>query len=514
MQVRQLSTSFSTPSRWILALPVVVAMLFCLSAERAQAEVLSWQTDHSASIGTGGAGGTLFLGTGLDGYVDNVVLWLGNSGAANLSATISCYTNPTYTTACPSPEPMGGVRAINAASTPLQTPIGTGNSVIADFSATTTAARTFLPNRYYRVDFSNGAVGTIGIFGVASPDQCIGLCGYVGSPYFILNGNGVSVVSSTETRFISVSPYDEQTVATSTGYSFTGILYVNDEDFEEGMYLRIKYAPNSYSQTSTADPESLFTVLEIPIETAGANFLSTTSPLLEIGRHTMVQEIRVPSTFATILSWFGLQNTYDAGLVIGTTTQFISARMTGYDNLIASTTGALSTYLASSTISMASCNSWVSFSLGDCLALMLIPQSAPIGQALTDFKNGFLTYVPFGYATRLVSIFATSTIVVLPDISYTFPDDEAGIAGMAGTTLTMHLWDSVEEGTPLMDEFVSRGEDPKTAWEIVEVPFTAVIWSLLVLRMVSEILKLGGHEANHAAGRRNYKYANKQNARP
>ena len=72
-----------------------------------------------------------------------------------------------------------------------------------------------------------------------------------------------------------------------------------------------------------------------------------------------------------MLSFFGLSNLYDAGLVYATSTVFVADHLTDYDIFVASTTAAIAAYnsSASTTATLAGCQSFV---IADCLNYIFI----------------------------------------------------------------------------------------------------------------------------------------------
>lgn len=293
-------------------------------------------------------------------------------------------------------------------------------------------------------------------------------------------------VVDTTTRIIDITPANAATIATSTTATIGGEVYINPADYMSGMYYRIKFARYSSSQASVANIEGLYTTFDFPL-VSGLNSLSTTTPITAIGKYTMQSQIRKPSITTTVLSWFGLTNLYDGGKVMEQRSTFIASQLNGFDTFVASTTAAIDTYLASSTISMASCTSWTSFAFSDCLALLFVPQAEPIGSAFEDFKNGFLSYAPIGYITRVAEILSNSATTTLPDVTYTF-DDEFPVEALQGQNFTFSPWEHLfVSGSILNDQLVSRGDDPKNVWEIFEQLITLIVYMTLAFMVLKDL---------------------------
>lgn len=254
---------------------------------------------------------------------------------------------------------------------------------------------------------------------------------FIGSNGTTLNGDyayfddfsGITGITvNNNTRIDITTPYRDEVISTSTAATFGATGFVNADDFEDGMFVEIKYAPYTAMQSfSGASPDLLFTRLELPITAAGAFSVSTTSPAITKGQYTMQQSIRTPSFVNNALNFIGFGQFANFGILTSTSTEFVAGAFNGYDTYVASTTEALEDYLASSTISLASCSIWTSFNLGDCLNLLFVPQKAPISKALGNFKSQFLSYFPWGYVTRFIVIITGNATSSLPTFVTTIP---------------------------------------------------------------------------------------------
>lgn len=325
-----------------------------------------------------------------------------------------------------------------------------------------------------------------------------------GTPAFLLcdaGGCGTPsfVAFSSVTRIISTTPASGSTIATSTAATFGATGFINSADYSSGMYLEIKYAAYSASQAAVANIGSLYTTLDIPITAAGSFNYSTTSPVSTVGQYTMQTQIRSSSWINSALNFFGFGQFANLGITTATTTTFIAAHSSAYDILIASTTESINNYLASSTVSIASCTNWTSFSLGDCMNLLFVPQTQPIYTALDDFKNQFLTYAPWGYLTRFIVIMTGSATTSLPVMSVTFPLGSATDLD----TYTLDMGDMITGGASLLNSIPERGGS-MNAQDIIEPWIQLFIALFVVIIIVRDLTKMGGggaHNFNSAKSR-------------
>jgi len=483
---RELSTGRAYPRRGFPVVLIVLVTLFSLSAEQVSADVLLSQTNSGTHIGTAAAAGsTRFTprlpssypsGMGITSlsYLD---VWTeSTSDAGTGEAAILCYTNSTLTTPCP--------EWTQIVDQPVATLSGdTGGAAYRfDFTDET---ETFASNRFYVISLAiiSGGAGMLKTYGISSPDLCTQSC--TGTPYYVwYDSNGVPN-DLQGTGIIVTQPTHRQTIATSTTAVVGATVYINDSEYEDDMFLRVKYSRYVAGQASLANLEGTMTVVEIPISEAGLLIATTTTPIIHKGEYVMVTEVRRPSLTNDVLTWFGLQNLYDAGVIHATTTEFIAVGLTAYDTLVASTTQSIEDYIASSTISIDSCVEWTSFSLLSCLNLLFIPQPQQMALAFNGIKDGFLSYVPFGYVTRTVEILTSTTTVALPDLSYTFADD-LGIPILEGTVITFSPWTYFYNGDEsVLSQLQSTGDNPQDFWEIL----SPLVYMLLYLALAFMVIR-------------------------
>lgn len=287
------------------------------------------------------------------------------------------------------------------------------------------------------------------------------------------------------THIATVVPANNDTIATSSAATFTVTGYVNPQDYHDGMYVEVKYAPLSAYQASVASPSLLFTTLDFPITASTTFSVSTTSPALTVGQYKMKTTLYTPAAFGlgwvqSILNFFAPDIFYPANPVTSTSTVFTAAHLSGYDIYVASTTAMINAYAASSTISLASCGVWTGFNLGDCIGVLLIPQTGPTLDALTTFKNTFLSYFPWGYLTRFIVILSGSATSTLPTFSVQWPMGSPTNLD----TLTYNMDDIINGGRTVLNQ-TTITQDGKTMNEqdIIE-PWVRLFIALSVLFII------------------------------
>jgi len=228
------------------------------------------------------------------------------------------------------------------------------------------------------------------------------------------------------TRIIAANPLDKTTVASSTSGTIGAKINVNTPQWVQALSqnagnwfvsitLTPPIKPNVLGGAFASGSSHTFT---FPINTSDVINFATTTDLSTLGDYTMNIQIVQPSFLSTYFSWFGFSGT----VLDATTTRFTVVNQTGFDTLNSSSTSIIDQFLASTSPQLiASCASFTSFDLADCLNLLFIPQPATFSYVLADV-NGILQFAPWGYATRVVNILSGTATSSFPLIAAGIPD--------------------------------------------------------------------------------------------
>lgn len=322
---------------------------------------------------------------------------------------------------------------------------------------------------------------------IATSDQHIRIT--VSSGVFLITGFDFGDTEQ-ETGILSLIPSNDEVVDITIPVLIDVTTYIKTEDYDPDAYLRIRYANQYlYSNLQVANKDVLWTYMtDTPLNSL-TDYVSTTTTIVDEGRYTLQVQIRKPSFVGSALSFFGLSNLYDAGLVYGTTTTFIASSTTAYDDFIDETASAISTFLSSSTISTEVC-SLTGFDLQGCFALMFAWQGDSMQEAFDNIRTGVLTYAPIGYVTRFVEVVTTTGTTTLPTLSYTFADDFP-IATLQAKDVTLDVF--TDEALDIVqNQLVSTGDEPLNAWDITNDVIGYVLYLWLAFLIVSDLLGLAG----------------------
>ena len=324
---------------------------------------------------------------------------------------------------------------------------------------------------------------------------------FVNYSYMRFHWDGVTVddldFPSNFDRFITLEPGNMQTVGTTTYQFHAASFYISSSTDTSDYFMRFKWKRNQDDQAAVAliaaQGGNWITYDFDPNDWGvdpGYNIIATNTLFAVEGQYTFVAEVRRSSWVNTALGWVGLDSLYDGGLIMSSSTQFIAGYQTAYDQFIASTTQSSSEFFASSTITLADakkyCSLSLDFSISDCFGVVFGWQSGPMATAFNNIKNGFFSYVPFGYVTRFVTVITDTSTTTLPSLTYTFPASAPGF--MANADFTFNPWQYFyTDGSPVKDEIVANDGSGKNIWEIFEPIINIIVYITLLFMIIRDL---------------------------
>lgn len=304
------------------------------------------------------------------------------------------------------------------------------------------------------------------------------------------------------TRFTEVIPANEETVSSTTDFSYGAGLWITPQDFEEGDYVRVRYVKNVNLQTAVSNTNLLWKEVDFDNDgigfTSGFNFIFATTTALEDGQYTMEWTLRRKGFLNSIASWWGLNNLFGTEIVVSTSTQFIVGARSSFDELMHNTQVGLNNFVASSTLALQDvknyCSFSTSFSFVDCLSALFLPNFQDIRNVFDRLNDTLFTYAPVGYVRRFIEIATQTSTSTLPTISYTFPNVYPfnQLGGVGGSNFHFNPWPYMNmnaTGTPLHDT-KSLGDDPKNIWEIMEPFYKIVVYLGLIFMIVHDLTNI------------------------
>jgi hypothetical protein len=301
--------------------------------------------------------------------------------------------------------------------------------------------------------------------------------------YAISLGDSVSdfvyPVSASDTRIISFDP-DQSVVATTTTLTVVG--YISSSDYVSGTNVVVNLSSISCLVSCTQSfiwyPSSY-----------GSFSYSTTTTFSYNGVTNYTASIYQGSELNTV---FNVTGGLSGSSIITKTGFFIVNYFSTSDAISSSTIahylalGGLSTS-TNAVINWSYCQPFSGeFGAENCLALLFLPNSFYLRGAFLEFRDGFLSYAPWGYVTRFISILTGTATTTLPSLSLTF--DSHFPSGFQGKTISFNPIGSVMSSLPL----TATSSANKTILDLTMPYINWIIYISVVLAIVNDLI---GHRS-------------------
>lgn len=264
-----------------------------------------------------------------------------------------------------------------------------------------------------------------------SQQQCSEMPVY--SAYFVYSG-GVLTESGNKssgggTRVISLTPEEGTTTGNTVLLSLHAWISPNDV----GLFQKVRI--NFYNQNENIFLSSFGSpnlTVYFDLATTTGDFYAATTTILGDGNYSVQASLQGCFYLLGLCAYNG--NNFD--LITHT---FIVNQETFIGHLQSKATRDIFNILASTTATsttalIGTCNPVSgSFSMLQCISWLLVPSRADLVDSMHSFYNGFLTRVPWGYATRFFTLMASSSSATLPRVALTLPGNFP--SGLAGVTI-------------------------------------------------------------------------------
>jgi len=468
------------------------------------AEYKQLNHDYYGDGVNGSVGNQQILGSGLEGMLTEIRVYAKASSNSELRVEVYCSVTVDMLTPCPS--------FVSATSTvQIDSSIG-GVFVYENFFTTIE----FNSLYYYAIGFlrSSGSALIPMAGSIDNNSYVNGRCNGgarcpnsvvdSGDIYFELYTNGGGDYS--ETKIISITPYDRQVVSSTSPVSIGYHVYVNSEQASSTVKFEVRklndpggaIAPVYATSTIVGNVGDLYF----------SDFYPSLIGLAQQGTYEIDLTIR-PITI------FGFMEPY----TVATTTYFAVGANSQYGaQLVASQSAQreffeqIATSTPSNYILPNYCNfvgaigKAVSFGLltyddgwdfGKCLQLLVTGTPSDWQRVASSTTNGFLSVWPVGYVTRFVSLVSTTTASSsLPYINVTIPANFMGTHYGGGNTLSLSPW-QVFQGNSILNTVTSSttGQNGLTFLGIITPYWNMANYFVFFFAVVAEfigIVSIGG----------------------
>jgi len=268
-------------------------------------------------------------------------------------------------------------------------------------------------------------------------------------PYFIIEGVDQGGVTPLTTKITSITPAPDQTIASSTNFTFGATGYISTQDWTEDSVLYIRYRQQTGFGIRGNGPIGANGEFSIPITSPEEFDLSTTTSVTNSGVYIGYVAIQKPK-----FSLFGF-NFFTETLASNTwlfTVATSTARELESTVLLLSTTGGGNT-IASTTLAIGSleaCQNFLSGSTTECLISIVVPSGEQLTGAASVMNTALSNNLPFSMFwqpyTQLKTISASTTPFAGTDVEVNMHN-----TFINGTT-TLFSWadakDTVDEAIP------------------------------------------------------------------
>jgi len=240
--------------------------------------------------------------------------------------------------------------------------------------------------------------------------------------YIATDSDSGFTVSDDESRINSFSsPLNESVQSTSV--SFTGTYYIASTSIAttSNVYFYIQVSNTSDNSTSSINNSISLSFPVTSLDTIVS--FSTTTTLINDSRYI----------------WYG--NLRRGDVILGKVPFNDGLLPSGYD-FAQFTTGNFDPVFGKN-YSFANCNPFGDFEFGDCLYNMFMPNEPSFASSLDLAKNTYSRAWPIGYVSRVIEIFASSTVITPPNLTIDLP-----IAG----EVTLSPWGKIMGETSILGQ--------------------------------------------------------------
>lgn len=299
-----------------------------------------------------------------------------------------------------------------------------------------------------------------------------------------------SYTPDTSTRIVDFAPADGAVLPVDAPVTFSLTAYVAPEDI--GTYIGVRFTLHNIDQNvlllSSLSPSDFYILDGFDATTSGDFYFESEGYTLGEGNYRIEAQIERSYLGGWVVNPFSpINDSQSHQFTVGSSTYLGNLAQTGFTDMQDFFAGASAT---SSLVTAGSCNPFTWETL-NCLSYLLVPSGADMSNTVLGLKDMVLTRVPWGYATRVYTIFNTTATTALPTFEVNLHLG-AGSLTPATNTLSFDPDDMLGGGMALVESIkdVTYG---KTIREIL-YPIIQLIMALAVITyIVKDLLKLS-HE--------------------
>lgn len=295
----------------------------------------------------------------------------------------------------------------------------------------------------------------------------------------------------TSTRIIDFTPADNSTTTSPVTFTLQG--YVNPDDI--GTFIGVKFTLHNIDQNvlllSAFSPNDIYFLSGFNATTSGPFNFSSTTPIAD-GNYRLEAILERSYLSGWFVNPFSpINQDISHQFVVGTSTFIGTISANGFNeinSIFASSTATTTSAVAQN------CNPFVGqFDIIKCGAFLFIPGGDYLNTTMKGLKDGILTRVPWGYLTRIYTIWNTSATTTLPTFNVSFATGPGDNSNMGTSTLSFDPGDMIAGGGTLLESI----KDPVNGKSTKDIfgPLVQLAFALGVIFMIISDLT-GSHRHN------------------
>jgi len=310
--------------------------------------------------------------------------------------------------------------------------------------------------------------------------------------------------ADTTTRIISMTPENGTTTSNPITFDFHG--YINPDDVGSVIKINIKLEnidQNVLFLGGTSYAAGYIDMFDGIATTTGDWYYSTTTYLGDGNYRFHAVMDSCATVFGSCIFHTTLGGVIGGGVYEEASTQFIVGEATFIGNISQNVNNILGIELASTSPNLSVGEvCWpikasdtfgfaynASSSIAGCLGYLFVPDASDLRDVMENFKDGFLTRVPWGYATRFFSIVSGDATSTLPVLSVNLPTSTMPSSLAGKPLINVDPWEAFSESSIWA---TSEDVNGNTMWESLEPYWNIVVLFAFAVGAVHELIGFFG----------------------
>lgn len=291
----------------------------------------------------------------------------------------------------------------------------------------------------------------------------------------------------------SFTPLDNSTTTSPVTFTLDAYIDPNDLGTFTGVYLYLHNIDQNVLLLSAWSPSDILLVNE-QATTSGAFHFATTTTIGD-GNYRLQAKL----THSTL----GFSNPFSSANQ-DISHQFIVGQATFIGNISQNSFSELQQFYATSTATStaalaSSCNPLSNFDVRNCLTFLIVPGGDYLNQSVQDLQTGVLNRPPWGYLTRLYSIWNSTATTSLPSFTAHVQIGPGDDMTPDTTTLTFNIGDMVTGGSAILQS-ITDPINGMTARDVFQPLVQLSVALAVIMTIINDLTGSHKHYVNADTG--------------